>query len=123
MTIHQDPIIAMQLVPFRVNAPIPDAIQDDLREAMLFDAKRMPKLNCDRDSAGVNPASCEKMAAAKRAKGDETFRRLWPTIRHLKQGGWSNEAVAREVGMSAKTIQRIWQRGRQNPTTAQGESA
>lgn len=99
-----DDLVKVRLAPFSFPGPIPEAEQDDLRDAMILDAKKMPKFEWSQYCASD---ASRRGAAAMTARAKELRAKLEPEIIRLKGKGLSNRAIARIVEKSPAYVNTI----------------
>lgn len=99
-----DDLVAIRLTPFRYRGRIPDYEQDDLREAMLLDARKMPRPGKGVEASGAAARRGARLLAERAAKRRAEF---VPEVRRLLGNGLSATAIAQSLRVSRNTVRRV----------------
>lgn len=95
---------------FSSNITYTDEFQDALRKHMEAGTPEWVRPGGGRITYTFGETARQRMGAAKRKAGDDTFRKLAPEVGRRFADGESRAAIAREIGWSETTVARIIRR-------------
>lgn len=101
---------AMRTLPFAYRGEIPAEVQDEIRKRMEASIPKLARPGDGRATYKFSKTARQRMGEAKRKHGDDTFLKLAPEVGRRLAAGSTMAAIAREIGWSEKTVQRIVRR-------------
>lgn len=101
MTPQQEALV--RALPFAAWNFDPSPFQDDLRESLLKDAKKMPRFHQD-DTRIHTSADRAKMAEAQRKRGDAAYLKYRDKVLSLWNQGKSKKGIAKILGINDTTV-------------------